>query len=665
MNDVTLDESTLRSALARLNDVVLITEAEPFDLPGPRILYVNAAFERMTGYSAGDVIGLTPRILQGPRTDRAELRRLRAALESWNAVRVCLTNYRKDGTPFDVEFEIVPVANPDGWYTHWVSVQRDVTERTLAADVLRTADSFDALLEGLSAELMLYTDADGCSICVRRSAAEPWAIQHYRRADDDRPPASLPSAIARVLGAPDGAGTRVIPADTPDYSVRAARARLSGGGHVVLLLWRRVTETWELADTLLPPIAPRAAQAYDRVLAQQDRARLEVQLVQAQKLDAVGRLAGGIAHDFNNLLTVMTGNLEFLRERLRDQLPEEPVELADVLSATERARALVENLLSFSHRRLRTHDAVDVRALISATAALLQRKLGGEIDVVTDVASTGELVIAGDAALLEQVLLNLAFNARDAIVSGASAAVPRQGSVTLSARTVVLDADEALQWTPLRAGRCVELTVVDTGPGMTEAVRASAFDPFFTTKDVGAGSGLGLSSVLGSVTNLAGVVRLEHAVPHGLIVRMRFPASEMPAVAMPVAPTGAPIPQVPTLLFVEDDDAVRNVMLRVLQSAGHTVVDARNGYDALQLAQTMGTALVGVITDVRMPVMDGIEMSRVLRQSRPKLPLLFVSGNADTSWIEEFGANATLLTKPFAPSRLLAAIGNTFPMQRR
>jgi len=388
-----------------------------------------------------------------------------------------------------------------------------------------------------------------------------------------------------------------------------------------------------------------------------DRARIQLQLVQAEKLQAVGRLAGGIAHDFNNLLMVITGNLELMRDQLRDRLPDDSIELSEVLGAADRARILVEHLLTFSRQRPVAYASVDVRALIAATTGLLQRTLGKEITIVSDVSSYEDLIVDGDAAVMEQMLLNLAFNARDAITSLLCDAGRQGGVVTFAARAVTMDHAEALRWAPLVAGRCIEIVVSDTGTGMTDDVRANALEPFFTTKAVGEGTGLGLASVYGTVTNLHGAMQLESAVPHGAVVRLRFPVGTLAVGAdTPSLPRATgPVPQ-RALLCVEDDDAVRRVMLRMLRNAGHHVVEACNGQDALELARTMGEELAGVISDVRMPGMSGINMVRALRTVRPDIPVLFVSGDADATWIDEFGANTALLTKPCAPSRLVAAL---------
>jgi len=649
--EVFLGDSVLRDALSRLNDVVLITDAEPIDLPGPRIIYVNAAFERMTGYSAADAIGHSPRILQGPRTSKAELRRIRDALAAWLPVRVCLTNYRKNRVPFDVEFEIVPVVNEIGRHTHWVSVQRDVTDRTLADEVIRTATTPEALMDGASSEVILFTGAKGAAVCTRPSADDPWVTRFVSAAGVVAPDA-LSGTIARVLSTNRDSPLTVIAEGAAGCVVRGLRVPLAVRGELVLVVWRAETGDWRLADALLPAVVPRIAAACERLGVQRDHFRLQGELVQAQKMEAVGRLTGGIAHDFNNLLTVITGNLELLR----GQLPGDHIELTEVLDAANRARGLVEHLLAFSYRRPVAQESVDVRALVAATCALLQRTVGQDLNIVCEVAAGNDLLIDGDAALLEQALLNLAFNARDAIESLAPESGRKDGVITVAARALTLNHTQVSQWSPLVEGRCIEIVVSDTGPGMSESVRVNAFEPFFTTKPVGEGTGLGLSSVYGTVKNLGGAMRLESATPHGAVIRLRFPVGKLAVIRdTPTAQRTALVVQC-AILFVEDDDAVRSVMLRMLRTSGHHIVEAHNGQEALDRARTMGEELAGVISDVRMPGMSGIEMVRALRVDRPFVPVLFVSGNADASWLEEFGANTALITKPFSAARLLEAL---------
>ena len=651
--------------LASLNDAVLVTKAEPIDVPGPRIVYVNEAFERMTGYSAADVIGLTPRILQGVRSSRSELARLRAAFEAWTSCRICVTNYRKDGTPFDVEFEVVPVANDSGWFTHWVSIQREVTDRTLAVAVIDAAETVEALFQNAGVELAEFTGADGCTVCARTSVEEPWFVHHVGYEAKSAvlhqitPPAAVSAAIDVFDSGPHGESKRALEHD--GIFIRKVQHELPGGGTIAILVWRASTGAWPLADELLPPVIRRIGAKYNGLITQRDRARLQGELMRAQKLEAVGRLAGGVAHDFNNLLTVITGNMEFLREQLRSQFPAEPMELDEVLQAAVRARKLVERLMSLSHRRTGAHEAVDLRTLVTSTGALLRRTLGANIDVVTDVPPE-PLLIDGDSMLLEQALLNLALNARDAIESEEdSFHVPAHGTITIAARIASLAGAELRRWAPLQAGNCVELTVRDTGPGMTDQVYSRAFEPFFTTKDIGAGTGLGLSSVHGTVTNFSGVVHIERCTPHGVMLRMRFPVGAIPLVRTPGEQPRVHATPRRTLLVVEDEASVRKVIVRILESAGHRVIEAMHGADALAKLAILNENIDAVLTDVSMPVMGGITMAREIRLTCPTLPLLFMSGNAEPDLLEEFGAAVSMLNKPFPTARLLAALEALLP----
>ncbi len=655
----------LTSALGQLNDVVLVTEAEPIDLPGPRIVYANDTFERQTGYSASEVIGQSPRILQGPRSSRLELQRLRKALERWESCRICITNYRKDGVPFDVEFDVIPFANEEGWYTHWVSLQRDVTERTLATEVVNAATSVEALVQGAGVELAEFTGADGCTICTRHAPNEPFTVQHVRYRDGREaeqpitPPAALKTALARALALQGGVADHdLFELDLNGLTVRGTRRATDDGCEVLICVWRKAPGPWELADQLVPPVVARVLAKYESLMAQHDRARLTRELEHARKLEAVGRMAGGVAHDFNNLLTVIVGNLEFLRAQLADQLADEPMELGEVLHAAERARGLVGQLMSISHRMPGARESVDVGALVESTAVLLQRTIGVEIAVRTEI-TQGSLVIDGDATLLRQALLNLALNARDAIESSDSASMEAErGTITLSASVVSLSKTEARRWAPLRPGKCVQLTVSDTGPGMSDEILEKAFEPFFTTKDVGQGTGLGLSSVLGTVKNLGGAVRLEAAEPHGVLARMRFPLGSLAAPRNSVEQLSAAAARPLTVLVVDDEEAVRKVCVRVLQSAGHRVLEAEHGEQALQQLKSGDAAIDGVVTDVRMPVMGGIAMAREIRRTHPSLPILFMSGNVEPGFLHEFGPTAAMLSKPFAARSLLKALGD-------
>ena len=510
----------IEQALASLNDVVLICEAEPVDEPGPRIVYVNGAFERMSGYSAADVIGRTTRLLQGPRTARPELDRLRAAIIAWESCRVAVTNYRKDGTPFDVEFDVVPVADETGWYTHWVSMQRDISVRSCAQRQIESADSVESLATGVLRELVEYASADGACWEQRETVADQWETLHA---------VTRSAATAGAAGAVYVEGTDRVPADlvrTDSPRCVVAALGVPDGASARIVLWSDGRALPEYAAPLAHAIAARSVGTFDRLRADAARLHLAERLRQAQRLESVGRLAGGIAHDFNNLLTVIVGNLELLKDRIptpSDDRGEIHLEIAEVMRATDRACDLVRHLLAFSRQQPLSLTAVDLRAVIRDTVSLLQRALGTHITLATAIPADLP-VVTGDVALIEQVLVNLAVNARDAMESAnPDPSMPTTGRITVQVTPVDVHAGGSPEWERLADGAYLCLSVSDNGPGMSPEVLARAFDPFFTTKPVGAGTGLGLSSVYGAVTQMGGWIRLSPASPHGVVARIMLP----------------------------------------------------------------------------------------------------------------------------------------------
>lgn len=508
----------IEQALDQLNDVVLITESQPLESPGPRIVYVNGAFERMSGYAASDVIGQSPRMLQGARTSHGELGRLRTALQQGRSCRTRVTNYRKDGRPFNVEFDVVPIAGEVEGYTYWISVQRDTTLQTVASSVIASADSADALVSGVLREVIEYAAVDGCGWEQRGPDTSPWmatdAVVRDRSTTQFRHGLSyIPHAVEKARLATAG--------DVPP-SVAYGAVPLRDGGDARLVLWNASEAIPTHAIALVEAVGRRCASSFERLRAAAEREQLEVRLQQAHKLESVGQLAGGIAHDFNNLLTVIMTNLELLRDRV---LPDASgySEVDELRRATNRGRLLVQHLLAFSRQQPMTLIALDLQSVIGETLVLLRGSLGSHITITADIAD-GLPTVTGDAALLERVLINLAVNSRDAIQSAHGNQTPgAPGVITFRVQPVELRESPRHVWESLPVGQYLCLSVEDDGPGMPPDVLARAFEPFFTTKAVGTGSGLGLSSVYGAVAQMGGSVRLGHAVTGGLVVSIMLP----------------------------------------------------------------------------------------------------------------------------------------------
>ena len=385
--------------------------------------------------------------------------------------------------------------------------------------------------------------------------------------------------------------------------------------------------------------------------AQQTLEQTREALFRSQKMEAVGQLTGGIAHDFNNILAVIIGNVELLRAYLpKDKYGGEIMDA--VLRAALHGRDLTGHLLAFSRRRLLNPQAVDVNALVANSVKLLARTLGAPIHLSAEARAVPGVAFV-DPAALEAAVLNIALNARDAMPGG--------GSVTFRTSLVdVIDA-QATQY-DVAPGAYIALAVEDTGAGMPPDVVARVFEPFFTTKTGGAGTGLGLSMVYGFAKQSGGAVAIASEIGRGTTVTLYLPvagkaAGEHAAADATVAPTVDPR----TVLVVEDEADVRNIVRRQLESLGHRVLVAETATEALLLLQGRAAPEV-LLTDVVLATgMDGIELAEAARVDRPQLPVIFMSGYTAVpeaqQRIRETGA--PLLTKPFTTvelDRTLAAV---------
>ena len=378
------------------------------------------------------------------------------------------------------------------------------------------------------------------------------------------------------------------------------------------------------------------------------RARMEEELRQAQKMEAIGQLTGGVAHDFNNLLTVITGNLEMLERRL--PRPEDGELVSEAREAAEMGAQLAARLLAFGRRQPLDPRPVDINALVGGMADLLRRSLGETVRIETRLAR-GLPAVSADPGQFENALLNLAINARDAM--------PKGGSLRV-ATSLAEDAPSDAPAGELEAGPYVAVEVADEGTGMPPEVRRRAFEPFFTTKETGRGSGLGLSTVYGFVKQSGGHVQLESEVGSGTTVRLFLPALHRAAVAAHRKPEVAPAPVAAgaTILVVEDDPRVRRMSVRRLTELGYTVIDAENGAAALDRLEREPRIDL-VFTDVVMPGgMSGIELAQEIRRRRPGMGILLTSGFAEPGAVREARLlkGAGWLGKPYSTKQLEARI---------
>jgi two-component system cell cycle sensor histidine kinase/response regulator CckA len=384
----------------------------------------------------------------------------------------------------------------------------------------------------------------------------------------------------------------------------------------------------------------------DRVHAQAETEELQTALQRAQRMDSLGQLAGGVAHDFNNLLAVILNYADFVAETLGDGHPA-AADVAEISRATERAAELTRQLLVFSrHDHLRL-EPIDVNEVAHATRKLLARTLGEDV-VLTLLPAEQPARALADAGQLQQVLMNLVLNARDAL--------PHGGRVTMSVCEVALTGAEASR-RGVRAGRHVRVDVTDDGEGMAPDVVERAFEPFFTTKPKGRGTGLGLSTVYGIVTNAEGHIEIRSRIQEGTTVTMHLPIADADASSSPQEAAELDAPNGATIMVVEDEDAIRTLTHRILSRHGYRVVEAPAPAAALELYEEVGTVDL-LLTDVVMPGMSGKALSDELRARQPGLRVLFMSGYTDNV-MDRYGLDAAgdlLVHKPFNAQQLLAAV---------
>jgi two-component system cell cycle sensor histidine kinase/response regulator CckA len=373
----------------------------------------------------------------------------------------------------------------------------------------------------------------------------------------------------------------------------------------------------------------------------------EEQLRQAQKMEAIGRLAGGVAHDFNNLLTAIIGYTDLVKEKLE---PTDPVahDVGEIRKAADRAAALTRQLLAFSRKQFLSPEVLDLNAIVTGLLPMLPRVIGEHIETTTSLAPDLHRVKA-DPSQMEQVVINLVLNARDAMAVG--------GHLAIETQNVQLDEDRiATERLNLDPGAYVMLGIRDTGSGMDAQTRDRVFEPFFTTKAKGKGTGLGLPTVYGIIDQSGGAITMDTALGRGTSIRIYLPVTsskeEPERPELPAATTANGGTE--TLLLVEDNDAVRELAVHALRKRGYTVHEARNAEEAIEWSMTSRIKPKLLVTDVVMPGLSGPNLAARLLQENPRLKVLYMSGYTDdaTAVHGAFWGGVPLLQKPFTPAQL-------------
>lgn len=380
-----------------------------------------------------------------------------------------------------------------------------------------------------------------------------------------------------------------------------------------------------------------------------ERTRLEEQLRQAAQLEAIGRLAGGVAHDFNNLLTAMLGYANLLLQQMSKNNPDRE-KVFQISRAAERASELTRQLLAFSRKQVLSVSVLDLNPVIADFEKILRRLLGADIELMTVLdPSLGQ--VTADPSQIEQILLNLAVNARDAM--------PEGGKLEMETANAVLDDEHVRTHPDVKPGRYVMFSVSDTGVGMDAAVRANIFDPFFTTKEKEKGTGLGLSTVYGIVKQHKGHVTVASEPGRGTVFKVYLPCVERR-----VEPTAETVPVNPqrrgseTVLVVEDEEIVRKLASELLELLGYSVLQAAHPLEAMRICQDTDGPIHLLLTDVVLPKMDGTRLYRRISESRPQIRVLYVSGYTQNSIVDHgvLKPGVHFLEKPFTMDSLAGKV---------
>jgi PAS domain S-box-containing protein len=631
-----------------------------------RIERVNAALGEFLGYPASELTTLRYQDVMHPDDlllDAQESERLLAGkIRSFTSER---RYRRRDGAVVWGALTVALLRDASGTPIRRIAQVQDISERRRAEEAL--AATREALEESEARYRHIVANAPGM---VYQYVFAPDGTGRYSFVSEGSR-TMFGVAPADALRDPAALLDLIHPEDRPCFSELAREARDSAGNfrwegrvrlrdgeiRVIQVVARdqRKADGTVLSDGLVVDVtAPR--------LAEQRLRESEEQLRHTQKMEAVGRLAGGVAHDFNNIITIIRASAGFLLEDTSEADPRRD-DVRQIGAAADRAAALTRQLLMFSRRQPATTQALDLNEIVANLRPMLARVIGEDISFSVGLHDRPAMVL-GDVAQIEQALVNLAINARDAMPGG--------GRLGMDVSIVSLDSDSAVDSASYGAaatpGRYARLSVWDSGTGMPQEVCARAFEPFFTTKEAGRGTGLGLSMVYGVVKQAGGHVHVESSLGEGTMFELFLPLHE----GVVAAPTGRTdvrpgVEGTETILLVEDEPGLRALARRILERQGYVVLASANGREGLETARAHGTPLHLVLTDVVMPEMNGRAMVEHLRTERPDVAVVYMSGYTDDDALLRgtLEAEASFIQKPFAPAELLRVVRETLDAPAR
>jgi two-component system cell cycle sensor histidine kinase/response regulator CckA len=625
-------EERLAGILTSLDDVVWSTSAVD-----DRLLYVSEAVERVYGRTRAEV-GSLPRwwIDASHPDDRVRVEEYAVALRRTGKEELEYRIVRPDGVVRWVFDRGALVRDAAGQPQRYDGIVTDITERKRAEEELQRQRQQLLLLFQQTPLGVIEWDPQ-----LRVTGWNPSAERIFGY--------SAGQALGHTAGELlSGVGALDTPVDDAWRDILQSKGSARRTRHHRTRRGDFITCEWY--DTTLVDAHGTMVGAASLVEDISERVTLEEQLRQAQKMEAVGKLAGGVAHDFNNLLTAISGYGALVLRGMSD-MDSARDDVQAILTAADRAAALTRQLLAFSRKQVLAPRVLDLNAALASTEMMLRRLIGEHIELVT-VPGVRTLRVQADPSQLEQVIMNLALNARDAM--------PEGGRLTIATDDVEIGPRDARR-RAIGAGRYVRLTVRDTGHGMDRATRARIFEPFFTTKAQGRGTGLGLSTVYGIVKQSGGTIDVESELGLGATFRILLPAVSAvadPIPTQPLAPASAPASG--RVLLVEDEEALRRLVEKTLASQGYRVLTAPDGLAALDVASADGGAIDLLLTDVVMPRMGGKQLAQRLTQLRPDVRVLFMSGYTEDVFVRQsiVEAGVAFLPKPFTAEELTRAVGD-------
>jgi PAS domain S-box-containing protein len=603
----------------------------------------NPAAERVFGYAKAVAVGRSAAELLIPaRLRESHLRALTRLAGEGSAKllgrRMELTGMRVDGSEFPLELTITRTQDSPPEFTGFV---RDLTERRTAEQALEDSERRYRRIVETSSEGLWMLDADHRTTFVNPRMAEILGLRPQDMLE--KHPFEFTDQEGREI-AREALDRR---REGVRESYQCKFIRRDGSEVWVWLSASPVTED----DGSYAGSLAMVTDVTGFVRTEKEREALQTQLHQSQRLETVGKLAGGVAHDFNNLLAVILNYASFLKDEL-DTTDEGAEGLDEIRRAAERGAALTRRLLAFSRRDAGRPETLDLPTVVAGVKRLLERTMSAEVEL--EIETVGEVPpVVADVHQLEQALLNLAINARDAMPDG--------GRLSIMLRELSLDEEHARKRADAHAGRYACIEVSDSGTGMTPEIAAQAFDPFFTTKPADEGTGLGLAMVYGITTTAGGHVMMDSRPGEGTTVSMLLPAASRRADRIDTP--GPPVPRPAagqTILLVDDENSVRTIAARILTRHGYEVVEAAGGDEALALYRTLDPHPDLLLTDVAMPRMSGLDLARRLPGERPPAPpVVFMSGysGASVTTPDALERAAGFLQKPFNADELLHRVG--------